>query len=489
MGSYHLSPKILTLLKGHGIAMKITLRFLLLTICVFNFSSALQTGTAVAQGSIPRYVATDLGDLGGGEARAMSVNASGQIVGFSYLSGYTAGDRCAERAAFLYENGIMTALPSLPGTRIAFASDINDQGDVAATNYVYVPDPNCTGGCFPGNCEVQTPVLVSGGAAIDLLEDPWYTGVANDVNNKQQVVGWSRIWNLPNARTWHGFLWQKGDLKDLGTLGTDWSIATAINDDGLVVGYSQLVEGGNVQLGFRWSKGIMNALPALGLNTYSGANDVNAQGDACGWSGPGIYKSQPVLYPAAGGVVDLVGLGGTAASAYAMNGQSDVVGYSYTSGDERRHAFFYRNGQIWDLNDLLRPGSSLELMAATGINDDGLIVGYGCRDSQARPEGCIDASGKLTFARAFLLTPVPSVTDLEDLVRSLDLPRGTENSLLAKLDAALRAIEDGRTEAACGSLRAFANEVEAQRGKKITDSQADELLQMVAQIRTDLGCL
>jgi hypothetical protein len=127
-------------------------------------------------------------------------------------------------------------------------------------------------------------------------------------------------------------------------------------------------------------------------------------------------------------------------------------------------------------------------MAATGISDTGLIVGYGCKESQARPNGCIDASEHLTFTRAFLLTPIPSVTDLQDLVRSFGLPRGTENSLLAKLDAALRAIEDDRTAAACGSLRAFANEVEAQRGKKITDSQADELLKMVAQIQADLGC-
>ena len=41
--------------------------------------------------------------------------------------------------------------------------------------------------------------------------------------------------------------------------------------------------------------------------------------------------------------------------------------------------------------------------------------------------------------------------------------------------------------AACGSLQAFVNEVKAQRGKKITDGQADDLLQVVAQLQADLS--
>jgi probable HAF family extracellular repeat protein len=280
------------------------------------------------------------------------------------------------------------------------------------------------------------------------------SGIA-DVNTAARS-GWSRK-SDSRTRGRHGTC-GRTRLTDLGTLGTDWSIATAINDDGLVVGYSQLVEGGSEQYAFRWSDAVMEALPALGSNTYNGANDVNAQGDACGWSGPDLSIARPVLYPAAGGVVDLIGLGGTAASAFAMNGRGDVVGYSYTSGDLRRHAFLYSSGRIWDLNDLVAPGSGLELTAALGINDAGQIVGYGYHDSRSLPGGCTDASGALTFARAFLLEPVTSVTDLEDLVHSFGLPHGLENSLLAKLEAALRAIDEGRTADACASLQAFANE-------------------------------
>ncbi len=46
-----------------------------------------------------------------------------------------------------------------------------------------------------------------------------------------------------------------------------------------------------------------------------------------------------------------------------------------------------------------------------------------------------------------------------------------ENSLVAKLDSALNALDDTNTAndvAACNSLNAFINAVEAQRGNKIT---------------------
>ena len=39
------------------------------------------------------------------------------------------------------------------------------------------------------------------------------------------------------------------------------------------------------------------------------------------------------------------------------------------------HAFVYQNGQATDLNSLIAPGSGLVLLNATGINDNGVIVG------------------------------------------------------------------------------------------------------------------
>ena len=452
--------------------------------------SVLWGSLAFGQANPPRYVVTDVGDLGGGEAYAFAINSSGQIAGYSYLAGHSLGSSCDERRGFLYQNGVMSELPSLAGTRFATASGINAGGEVAGTNEVYVADSRCTGGCFPGYCGIQTPVLVSNGAAIDLSAPlPWYAGVANDVNAGGQVVGWSRKADLPNPRTWHAFLSENGVRTDLGTLDKDWSIASGINDDGVVVGYSQLVEGSGLWYGFRWSDGVMTPLPSLGANTFNGANDVNAAGDAVGVSGPNSSVTQPVLFTSAGGVVDLGSLGGTQGSASALNDRADAVGYSYTGGNQSRHGFLYRNGQLWDLNDLIPANSGWELIAATDINNSGSIVGYGCHNSRAvLPSGCVDSQGVATFPRPYLLTPLLSVTDLGDLVRSFDLPKGLETSLLAKLEAAQRAVDAGQTADACNLLGAFGNEVQAKSGKGLTTDQAALLLQTLAQVRLGLGC-
>jgi len=450
----------------------------------------LGNGVAFGQANPPRYNVTDLGDLGGGEAYASAINSSGQVIGTSYLPGHSLGGSCDERRAFVYQNGVISELPSLPGTRLALASGINEGGDVSGTNYVYVADSSCTRGCFPGFCEIQTPVLVSNGAAIDLSAPlPWYAGVANHVNSNRQVVGWSRKADLPNPRTWHAFLWENGARTDLGTLDSDWSIATSINDDGVVVGYSQLVEGSGLLYGFRWSGGQMTQLPSLGANTYNGASDVNASGEAVGWSGPNFSETHAVFFPSSGGVVDLGNLGGTQGFAYALNDRADAVGSSFTAGNLSRHGFLYRNGQLWDLNDLIPAGSGWELIAATDTNNAGSIVGYGCKNSRVvPPSGCVDGQGTPTFPRSFLLTPIQSITDLEDLVRSFDLPKGLENSLLAKLAAAQRAVDAGQTAVACNLLDAFANEVRAQSGKGLTSDQAALIFQTLALVRSGLGC-
>ena len=44
------------------------------------------------------------------------------------------------------------------------------------------------------------------------------------------------------------------------------------------------------------------------------------------------------------------------------------------------HATLWQQGQIYDLNDLVAPGSGWLLQGATAISSNGLIVGYGIHD-------------------------------------------------------------------------------------------------------------
>ena len=71
------------------------------------------------------------------------------------------------------------------------------------------------------------------------------------------------------------------------------------------------------------------------------------------------------------------------------------------------------------------------------------------------------------------------IEQLIDEVIELNLHQGISNSLDAKLDVALKALDDlneNNDVGAINALNAFINEVEAQRGNKIFDEHADNLI-------------
>jgi hypothetical protein len=87
------------------------------------------------------------------------------------------------------------------------------------------------------------------------------------------------------------------------------------------------------------------------------------------------------------------------------------------------------------------------------------------------------------------LTTPELISALADLVNSFDLVQGVEGSLDSKLDLALGALAAARTNSttvAINQLEAFLHEVEAQRGKKLTDAQATALASLANQILAKL---
>lgn len=71
---------------------------------------------------------------------------------------------------------------------------------------------------------------------------------------------------------------------------------------------------------------------------------------------------------------------------------------------------------------------------------------------------------------------------LADRLRALALPRGIANSFAVKLDGA------ARPPVACGALRAFGNELRAQRAKAVPADAADAMATDAARIAAVLGC-
>jgi len=86
-------------------------------------------------------------------------------------------------------------------------------------------------------------------------------------------------------------------------------------------------------------------------------------------------------------------------------------------------------------------------------------------------------------------TAVDETNDLIAKVKSLpNVPSGTKNALVAKLNAALTALKNNSTPTACARLHDFINLVQAQSGKKISAVAASGLIADATQIRAMLGC-
>jgi len=86
-------------------------------------------------------------------------------------------------------------------------------------------------------------------------------------------------------------------------------------------------------------------------------------------------------------------------------------------------------------------------------------------------------------------TAADEINDLIAKVRSLpNVPSGIKNALLAKLNAALTALNAHNTAAACARMQDFINLVQAQSGKKIPAIVAAGLIADATQIRTTIGC-
>ncbi len=77
------------------------------------------------------------------------------------------------------------------------------------------------------------------------------------------------------------------------------------------------------------------------------------------------------------------------------------------------------------------------------------------------------------------------------MVEGSDIHNGTKNSLTSSLENALKSLGKGNTGAAINQLQAFINKVEAQNGKKIDETTADQWIadaqEIIEAIHTSLA--
>jgi probable HAF family extracellular repeat protein len=176
------------------------------------------------------------------------------------------------------------------------------------------------------------------------------------------VVGAS---NLAGDQTFHPFLWDRGKLNDLGTLGGYTGVAFMLNDAGETVGYADLPPNpfgcsglSCIHHGFLWKDGVMTDLGTLS-DPCSRALSINADGQIVGVTSP-------------------------------------------CGGEFTRGSLWENGGPLVDLNSLIVNGAGLTVREGDFINDGGEIGGRAvltngdlhavilipCDEHHASVEGC-----------------------------------------------------------------------------------------------------
>lgn len=339
------------------------------------------------------YTVTDLGTFGGGQTFASDINQVGDVTGYSY---FPCEGWCAPHA-FLYRKGELHDVGALSdGTESRGLGISGGKGE----GKIRVTGVSGTKPCVQSDCGPRHAFLYSNGRMQDLGTLPSNTdSEGSAVNSSGQVTGWSGVANpepVAHVENQHAFLYSKGEMHDLGTLpGGSISIGLDINDghgrgrddEVQIIGYATTASG--YYHAFLYSDGTMEDLGTLPGGNLSIARAINQSGEVTGFSATSGSNQHAFLY-SHGYMRDLGSLPEFPDSAgFGINDAGDVIGICFKSITNR--PFLYRDGTMYDLTTKIPQDSGWVLQVVIAINNDGQITGYG------------DHNGEI---RAFLLTPV-----------------------------------------------------------------------------------
>ncbi len=332
----------------------------------YGLVTGLDTAPDGSQHAIVWYwgTMTDISQPGlpGPNSGAGGVNSYGQVIGVAEtlyndpnnenFCGYGTGYQCL---AFLWDTGVMTALPALGGLNSTYGG-LNNMSEVVGIAENNHKDPGCragkaVNGTGPQVLDFEAVIWGPSPGQIRELPPPAgdTVGMAFGINDSGQVVGGTGLCGntvLPGfAAAPHAVLWDPDGsvhiLPDLGGSAPDTTvlgsanIALAINNHGIISGVSALHNNTTFHP-VLWQDGIIADLGVLAGDLVGGALDVNNRDEVVGASisAPGPATGNP-------------------------------------------RAFFWKDGVMTDLNTLVPADSPLYLLTAFAINDSGDIVGFG----------------------------------------------------------------------------------------------------------------
>jgi probable HAF family extracellular repeat protein len=334
----------------------------------------------------PKYKLLDLGTLGGPTSgfspfSQVILNEAGIAAGGADTS--TADPNYPNFSPFIapnpldpfiqhalqLQNGVVSDLGALPGTNNSYANWVNENGVVAGNSENGSIDP------LQGFPEIRAVVWKSA-HIVDLGTFGGYESSAAAINRQGWVTGTATN-SVSDTGCGLGtqcraFLWdEKNGMRDIGTLGTGPdAFAVFVNDIGQVAGLSLIDTTDPFSHAFLWEKGTMQDIGTLGGN-FSQPNYLNNQGQVVGISTlAGDAVTHPYLWDH-GKLTDLGTFGGTVGSALWVNEVGEIVGDANHAGDVIHTAFLWKQGTLRDLGVVKGDKCS----TAYSINSKGQIVG------------------------------------------------------------------------------------------------------------------
>ena len=293
-----------------------------------------------------------------------AINDNGQVVGVASTSSSTRG------APYIYQGGTLRNLSSSLGQAVPTG--------ISSTGTIVGGRTQSPGG--PGLFEA-----FSYDTSLHLLGFP--TGTSDSyafaVNKNGTAVGLAGTVGTTISSV---ALDYDGSFQSLGTVpGTSDAIATSVNTAGNVAGWSGNISSSSAKPTSAQQLAFMgDGAAGLILQMVTGLAGQQLTGDAY------------MFNASTGKMIDLGTLGGTFGAASSINDSNQIVGMS-TTASGAYHAFLYDGTSMIDLNSLLPAGSGWTLVNATGINNNGDIVGLGLYNG--------------TY-EGFVLTPAPEPTGL-----------------------------------------------------------------------------
>lgn len=371
-----------------------------------------------------QYILEDVGTLGG--PRSFIVESEqwllpgGTLTGIAdtsipdpYAPNCFDSETCYIAHAFLWKDGTLHDLGTLPSGASSETNWINAHGDTAGSSQNGVPDPifgqqNRAVLWRNGNIKDLGTLggTFSGGTGVD--DSDAVTGVTNNTTYDPNPI-------IPGATQSRAFLWKGGQMHDLGTLGGTDAFGQIINNRGEVAGFSYKSASGPsgtpVVDPFLWSPskhGHMVDLGGFG-GTFGAVSWLNDRGEVVGVSnGPSDQSSYPFLWRN-GQLTNLGTFGGTFGSTSWINEAGVIAGWAAESDNATIHAAVWKNAAIKDLGSL--PGD--ECAFAYGINAHDQIVGT----TFSMPSACFWPSESETDMNAALWQK-GSVLNLNDAIVS-----------------------------------------------------------------------